>query len=115
MNGAPPPASPFTGQRLLFLTGRLALPRLERVLAEMGPTDFDFAIRDMGVKVAALLTGDIIRRRLELPVDADRIVLPGRCRADLASLEQHFGVAIIRGPDEVADLPQFLGLSLIHI
>ncbi|WP_285295075.1 DUF6513 domain-containing protein [Aureimonas altamirensis] len=109
MNGAPPPASPFTGQRLLFLTGRLALPRLERVLAEMGPTDFHFSIRDMGVKVAALLTGDIIRRRLELPVDADRIVVPGRCRADLESLERHFGVAVTRGPDEVADLPQFLG------
>lgn len=108
MNGTPP-ASPFSGQRLLFLTGRLALPRLERVLAALGPTDFEFAIHDIGVKVAALMTGDIILRRLPCPVDADRIVLPGRCRADLAGLARHYGVPVTRGPDEVADLPQFLG------
>ncbi|MBP0614659.1 dihydropteroate synthase [Jiella sp. KSK16Y-1] len=95
--------------RLLFLTGHLARPRLERILAGIGETAFDWAIADIGVKVAALATGDIIERRLQRPVEADRVVLPGRCRADLARLEASFGVPFVRGPDELVDLPEFLG------
>ncbi|MEX6506611.1 DUF6513 domain-containing protein [Jiella sp. M17.18] len=96
-------------QRLLFLTGHLARPRLERVLSGLGETEFDWAIADIGVKVAALATGDIIERRLERPVEADGVVLPGRCRADLDRLSEVFGVPFTRGPDELADLPAFLG------
>ena len=40
-------------ERLLFLTGRLAERRLAKVLAAMAPTDFDYEVRDLGVKVAA--------------------------------------------------------------
>lgn len=96
-------------ETLLFLTGHLARPRLERVLTGLGETDFDWAIADIGVKVAALATGDIIERRLARPVAADRVILPGRCRADLDRLSESFGVQFQRGPDELADLPAFLG------
>ncbi|MCQ0987645.1 DUF6513 domain-containing protein [Jiella marina] len=95
--------------RLLFLTGRLAHPRLERMLTGMGEMDFDWRIADIGVKVAALATGEIIERRLERPVEADRVILPGRCRADLDRLAESFGLPFVRGPDEIADLPAFLG------
>ncbi|TFF20682.1 dihydropteroate synthase [Jiella endophytica] len=95
--------------RLLFLTGHLARPRLERILSGLEATDFAWAIADIGVKVAALATGDIIERRLQRPVEADRVILPGRCRADLDRLEASFGVPFLRGPDELADLPAFLG------
>ena len=94
---------------LLFLTGHLARPRLERVLEGLGETDFDWTIADIGVKVAALATGDIILRRLERPVVADKVILPGRCRADLDRLAAEFGVPFERGPDELADLPAYLG------
>jgi hypothetical protein len=57
-------------EHLLFLTGRLALPRLGKVLAAMQPTPFTFEVRDIGVKVAALMTPDIIRRRLPQPLQA---------------------------------------------
>jgi len=96
-------------ETLLFLTGHLARPRLERLLQGLGATEFDWAIADIGVKVAALATGEIIMRRLQQPVVADRVILPGRCRADLDRLSQHFGVPFVRGPDELADLPAFLG------
>ena len=76
----------------IFLTGRLAKPRLERVLAGLADPGFTFEVRDMGVKVAALLTEPIIRRRLAPPVSATAVFLPGRCRMDLASLSAHFGV-----------------------
>ena len=96
-------------EHLLFLTGHLARARLERILADLGKTAFTYEIVDIGVKVAALMTEDIIARRLKLPVSADRIILPGRYRGDLDSLSQRFGIPFVRGPDEVADLPVFLG------
>jgi dihydropteroate synthase-like protein len=96
-------------ERILFLTGRLAQSRLEKVLQGMGPTAFDWSIFNVGVKVAALMTEPILLRRLPRPLEADRVVVPGRCRADLARLTQEFGRPFQRGPDELKDLPAFLG------
>lgn len=96
-------------ERLLFLTGHLAYPRLERMVAGFGEAARDWRIFDIGVKVAALMTQDIILRRLPRPVEADRVILPGRCRADLETLSDAFGVRFERGPEEIADLPAYLG------
>jgi dihydropteroate synthase-like protein len=98
-------------ERLLFLTGHLALPRLERMLASFGEEAKDWRIHDIGVKVAALMTQDIILRRLPRPLAADRVILPGRCRADLDVLSGAFGAPFERGPEEIVDLPAFLGRS----
>ncbi len=70
---------------------------------------FDWKVLDIGVKVAALMTEDIIARRLPKPVEADKILLPGRCRADLDRLSKSFGVPFLRGPDELKDIPIFFG------
>lgn len=96
-------------EHLLFLTGHLARSRLERILAGLNDVAFTYEIVDIGVKVAALMSEEIIARRLKLPVTADRVILPGRYRGDLDRLGQRFGVPFVRGPDEVADLPVFLG------
>src|SRR5208337_1557339 len=96
-------------ERILFLTGRLAQSRLEKVLQGMAPTAFDWAILNVGVKVAALMTEPILMRRLPRPLAADRVIVPGRCRADLARLAQEFGSPFERGPDELKDLPAFFG------
>ena len=95
-------------ESILFLTGHLARPRLEAVLGGMKP-GFDWKVLDIGVKVAALMTEDIIARRLPKPVEADKILLPGRCRADLDRLSQSFGVPFLRGPDELKDIPAYFG------
>ena len=95
-------------ESILFLTGHLAKGRLEAVLGAM-QAPFDWKVLDIGVKVAALMTEDIILRRLPKPVEADKIMLPGRCRADLARLSTSFGVPVIRGPDELKDIPTFFG------
>lgn len=96
-------------ERILFLTGRLAEPQLRRVLAEMGETDFAWEVHELGLQVAALMTADMIRRRLPDAKGADRILVPGRCRGDLESLSAHYGVPVERGPDELMDLPEFFG------
>jgi dihydropteroate synthase-like protein len=96
-------------ERLLFLTGHLAHGRLERVLSALGDMPFEWKIHDIGVKVAALMTEAIIRRRLPRPVEADRVIVPGRCHADLGKLSADLGVRVERGPDEITDLPRYLG------
>jgi dihydropteroate synthase-like protein len=97
------------GDHLVFVTGHLARPRLERTMAAIGSEAFDFTIVDAGVKVAALMTEEILARRLSLPADASRVILPGRARVDLAALSGRFGVPFERGPEEIADLPRWLG------
>ena len=37
------------------------------------------------------------------------MIVPGRCRGDLAALSEHFGVPVERGPQEAKDLPQHFG------
>ncbi|RUY70235.1 dihydropteroate synthase [Mesorhizobium sp. M7A.F.Ca.CA.001.13.1.1] len=96
-------------ERLVFLTGHLAKARLERLLTGLGRTEFAWEIVDVGVKVAALMSEDIVKRRLTLTGDVDRVILPGRYRGNIEHLSEHFGVPFVRGPDEIADLPAFLG------
>lgn len=96
-------------EHLLFLTGRMAETQLRRVLGELGETDFTWEVRVLGVQVAALMTADMIRRRLTDVGGADRILIPGRCRGDLGALSAHFGVPVERGPDELMDIPAFFG------
>ncbi|CAN5921498.1 DUF6513 domain-containing protein [soil metagenome] len=105
-------------EHILFLTGRLAQPSLERVLANIDAAPFTWEVRELGLQVAALMTAEMIRRRVQLPVTSpaaggseprrvDRIIVPGRCRGDLDVLAQHFGLPVQRGPEEVKDLPRF--------
>jgi dihydropteroate synthase-like protein len=95
-------------ESILFLTGHLARARLEAVLHAM-KASFDWKVLDIGVKVAALMTEDIITRRLPSPVAADKVMLPGRCRADTERLGKRFGVPFLRGPDELKDIPLYFG------
>jgi dihydropteroate synthase-like protein len=94
---------------IVFLTGRLAERSLIRVLDSLAPTPFSWEIREIGLQVAALMTADMIRRRVPAPLEAQRVIVPGRCRGDLAALTEHYGVPFERGPEEVKDLPQYLG------
>jgi dihydropteroate synthase-like protein len=97
-------------EHVLFLTGRLAEPALRRVLqgldSTQGDTPFTWEVKELGLQVAALMTTDMVRRRLATPVAAQRVVLPGRCAGDVDALAQALGVPVERGPQELKDLPQ---------
>lgn len=95
-------------EHILFLTGKLAEKQLRRVLEQMSP-EFGYQVHVMGLSVAALMTADMIRRRLKDTMGADRIIVPGRCRGDLVALSHDLGVAVERGPEELHDLPEFFG------
>ena len=111
MRGLDPALSRATrlSDRLLFLTGKLAYASLVRVLESMQPTDFGYEVRNLGVNVAALMTADMVRRRLVDLRGASQVVVPGRCRGDFDALSRDFGVPFVRGPEELKDLPEFFG------
>lgn len=96
-------------EHLLFITGELAEKSLARVLGALEPRAFTYAIRVPGISVAALLTAAMLKRRLRDLGAFDRVIVPGRCRGDIAELSAHFGVPFERGPEELKDLPGFFG------
>ncbi len=96
-------------QHLLFVTGRLAEKSLRRVLGDLPQPGFTYDIAVPGVAVAALITTEMLKRRLGEVSHYDRIVLPGRCRGDVAELSAYFGAPVVRGPEELKDLPAFFG------
>lgn len=100
-------------ENLLFLTGKLAEKSLKKVLDEVQSNPktqpFKYRIQQIGVSVAALMTPDLIARRLKEAGDADKIILPGLCQGDLTKLEAQYGVPVERGPVDLKDLPQYFG------
>jgi dihydropteroate synthase-like protein len=100
-------------EHLLFLTGKLAEKQLQRILEKMQP-DFNYTVHQLGLKVAALMTTEMIARRLKETFGAHRIIIPGRCRGDIEGLSHTLGLPVERGPDELKDLPAFLGKEAHH-
>ena len=96
-------------EHILFLTGKLAEKRLRRVLEAMQPLEFTCEIRNIGVSVAALMTAQMIGRRLQDLDGVDRIIVPGLCQGDLDALGEALGVPVQRGTVDVKDLPTLFG------
>ncbi|GAB4068684.1 dihydropteroate synthase [Ancylobacter sonchi] len=96
-------------ERVALVTGSLAEPRLVKVASEIASPALDPVVVNVGVKVAALMTAEIVERRFKVPEGTSRVVMPGRFRGDLSRLERHFGLPFERGPDELADLPEHFG------
>ncbi|KXV03659.1 dihydropteroate synthase [Caballeronia megalochromosomata] len=108
-------------EHIVFLTGRLAQLSLQQVLESIAPaafgSPFTWEVREIGLQVAGLMTADMIRRRVTMPLTegTSRMIVPGRCRGDLDALTAHYGVKVERGPEEVKDLPQFFGREARHV
>jgi hypothetical protein len=95
-------------EHILFLTGKLAEKQLHQILTKMQP-EFTYTVHHLSVTVAALMTADMIGRRLKDTFNADRIMVPGRCRGDLEVLSNLLNTPVERGPDELKDLPLYFG------
>ncbi|WP_439620812.1 DUF6513 domain-containing protein [Gemmata sp.] len=100
------PANP----RILFVTGKLAEPALRRVLADLAPrAGFDPEVAVLNITVAALMTANWVARHLPAGIAADRLILPGFCRGDVAEVTAAAGVPAELGPKDLRDLPEFFG------
>src|SRR5438270_7870240 len=96
--------------RILFVTGKLAEPSLRRVLADLAPkAGFDPEVAVLPITVAALMTTDWVGRRLQVPPDAERVILPGYCRGEVSSIPAPDAVRVEKGPKDLRDLPEFFG------
>lgn len=96
-------------EKILFLTGKLAENSLHRVLESIQPKSFEPQVMNLGVSVAALMTPQMISRRLAQLPDTDKLIVPGLCVGDLEALQQQYGIPVLRGPNDLKDLPQFFG------
>ena len=97
------------GERILFLTGRLARDSLHRELEGLKKRDFSYRVHELGLQVAGLMTADMIRRRLADPGDVQRILVPGLCGGEVEALSKVYGVPVDRGPKDLKDLPEYFG------
>ena len=97
-------------EKILFLTGKLAERQLKRILSSMKP-EFSYQINQIGVNVAALMSENIIMRRLNKEQVADRIIIPGKFRGDIKKLSRYFNIPVERGPDDISHLPDYFGIK----
>jgi dihydropteroate synthase-like protein len=105
-------------EKLLFLTGKLAEKSLNKVLQEVSANAetppfkfprFEYQVEQIGVSVAALMTPELIARRLKNTGGANKMILPGLCQGDLSQLHRQYGIPVERGPEDLKDLPQYFG------
>jgi dihydropteroate synthase-like protein len=101
-------ASAAVPDRYLFVTGKLAAPALRATL-ERAKLPFEYDVAVMKITVAALMTTPWIARRLEVPPDVTRIMIPGLCEGDPAVLTEQFDLPAEKGPADLKRLPAFFG------
>src|SRR5215218_3216551 len=94
--------------RFLFVTGKLAAPALRGTL-ERADLPFDYDVAVMKITVAALMTTTWIARRLEVPPNVTRIMIPGMCQGDTEVLSERFDAPAEKGPADLKRLPAFFG------
>jgi dihydropteroate synthase-like protein len=94
---------------LLFVTGKLAEHALRRTLEDLSArAGFEYSVAVLPITAVALATTPWIARHLAVPAGVERVVLPGLCQGDLATLcERHPGLPVERGPEDLRDLPDF--------
>ena len=97
------------GEHILFLTGRLARDHLCREIEGLEKREFSYRVHELGLQVAGLMTADMIRRRLNGPGDAQRILVPGLCGGEVEALSEAYGIPVERGPKDLKDLPEYFG------
>ena len=97
-------------EKILFLTGKLAERQLKRILKAMKP-EFTYKINQIGVSVAALMSENIIMRRVKVDETFNKIIIPGKFRGDLKKLSNYFQIPVERGPEDLTSLPDYFGMD----
>ena len=97
-------------EHIHFVTGRLAEHTLQPIVARLADqVGFDYTIDVLPITVAALMTPAWVAKRLNVPAQATRIVLPGYCEGDLSPIVAATGKPAERGPRDLRRLDEFFG------
>ena len=97
-------------EKIHFVTGRLAEHSLRQVLARLAPrVGFEVSVQVLHITVAALMTTEWIARRLTVPADTTRIIIPGGCRGSLDAFKDVTALPVARGPEDLRRLDEYFG------
>lgn len=108
--GMPPADRSMPREHIHFVTGRLAEHTLRPIVARLAEQiGFDYTIDVLPITVAALMTPAWVAKRLRVPEQATRIVLPGYCEGDLSAIVEATGKPAQRGPRDLRRLDEFFG------
>ena len=94
---------------ILFVTGKLAENNLSKILKDIKEKQFTYEIRCININVAALMTTELISKKLGPVNGFDKVIIPGKARGDIKDLQKSLGVFVERGPEELKDLPALFG------
>lgn len=91
-----------------FVTGRLAEHSLRQTVELLArEVGFTYSFDVLPITVAALMTPQWIARRINVPANTTRVLVPGYCSGDLAPVQQAARVPVERGPRDLRELPRF--------
>lgn len=97
-------------ERIHFVTGRLAEHSLRSQLQELADrVGFDYTVDVLPITVAALMTSTWISRRVQIPDNVSRVILPGYCAGDLSPIRALTSADVQMGPRDLRELPAFFG------
>jgi dihydropteroate synthase-like protein len=95
--------------KYLFVTGKLAVRALEKTLSALA-LDGGYRVEALGISVASLMTTEFIARHLTA-VQEEVVVIPGLCKGPVELIEQACKCQVLKGPDDLKDLPLCFGLN----
>ena len=106
-------------RKILFVTGRLAAPSLQGVLDNINngagaKGGFFCSLCELPISVAALMIPSWALSHLErvqFQEKPDMIVMPGRCSGDIRIIEEAMNLPVVRGPEDLWDIPSFMGVE----
>ncbi len=97
-------------EHIHFVTGRLAEHALRDVLAELSSqVGFNYSVDVLPITVAALMTPEWIARRIAVPSEATKVMVPGYCRGNVEALQNAVNVPVEWGPRDLRQLPEYFG------
>ncbi len=100
----------FGVSKYLLITGKIAQGALTRV--KKGITDPGFEIKPLNRRVASLMTTEYIAKHLKrdkIQCEGKVIMIPGLCKGSLQPIIDVTGCEVLRGPEDLKDLPVYFG------
>lgn len=95
-------------RRIAFVTGKLAEQALREMVHRLGEQlSFEPVVIVAKISVAALITVKWLHGKITVPIDVERVVLPGWCTGDILELSTEWGVPVERGPRDLRQLPTY--------
>ena len=97
-------------EHIHFVTGRLAEHSLRSTVAPLASEiGFEYSIDVLPITVAALMSPSWIAKRIDVPPEATKILVPGYCSGDLAPIREATNRPVERGPRDLRQLPRHFG------